>query len=261
MAASKGWALVTGASAGIGAVIADRLAAEGYDLLLVARQREPLEAAAQRIREASGRQVQVKMADLSIAGWAERVLDGVPDFKVLVNNAGRGDFGEFEKQDGGRLSGTVILNCISPMELCLAAIPKMRRQGGGVIVNIGSLAGYLPVPYFAVYAATKAFLNSLSIALDIELRGTGIRVCNISPGGVNTNFHRVAGVGDRIIEDFGSTMSSPEDVADEVLKSIRAPRTIFMPGFLNRLNVRIMKFMSPVQVAKLAAKLYKRYLK
>lgn len=190
-------ALVTGASAGLGEEFAIQLAPRVDTLVLVARRQDRLEELAARL---VGRfpelTVEVIAADLVSDQGCPQVIESltsrglVPD--LLVNNAGMGDYGEFATADWSRVEGMLRLNIESLTRLTHALLPGMIRLGNGAVVNISSLASVLPIPDFAVYAATKAYVTSFSEALRIELRDHNIRVLAVCPGPVHTEFGSVA---------------------------------------------------------------------
>ncbi len=190
-------ALVTGASAGLGEEYALQLARRAGRLVLVARRVELLENLAGRIRaEFPDSQVTVLVADLADPAARVKLLEKlsamacVPD--LLVNNAGLGDYGEFSSAEWSKLEAMLRVNVEALTHLAHLLVPGMIRQGGGAIVNVSSLASLLPIPDFAVYAATKAYVTSFSEALRIELKDHGIRVLAVCPGPVHTEFGLVA---------------------------------------------------------------------
>jgi len=192
-----GCAVVTGASAGLGEEYALQLAPRVDRLVLVARRVDLLEKLAARIRvEFPETRVTVLAADLADraerVGLAEKLaaMDLVPD--LLVNNAGLGDYGEFATAEWSKLEAMLKVNVEALTHLAHLLVPGMIRRGGGAIVNVSSLASLLPIPDFAVYAASKAYVTSFSEALRIELKEHGIRVLAVCPGPVHTEFGLVA---------------------------------------------------------------------
>jgi short-subunit dehydrogenase len=189
------WALVTGASAGIGAAFARALAREGVSCALVARREERLRELAQELEKQHGVSTRVIAADLATEeGWV-RTLGAVDDLEigVLVNNAGFGYAGRFDGQEPGRLVEMVRLNCEAPVALTAELLPKMRARGRGAVVMVGSVAGSQPLPLHALYSATKSFDNFLGEALWGELRGSGVDVVSLLPGATESEFAQVAG--------------------------------------------------------------------
>lgn len=189
------WALVTGASAGIGAAFARALAREGVSCVLSARREDRLVALAAELEKDHKVATRVVPADLSLADGADGLADAVSDIvvSILVNNAGIGHAGRFDKLDGDRLRALVQVNCLAPVILTHRLLPRMREQGRGAIIFTGSIAGRQPLPLHSVYAATKAFDQLLGEALFVEQREAGIDVLVLEPGPTATEFQEVAG--------------------------------------------------------------------
>jgi short-subunit dehydrogenase len=228
-------ALVTGASAGIGKAFAERLARDGYDLVLVARRGERLEALAKQLRESHGSEVEVLVADLVDAGdllAVEQRVSAPPGLDLLVNNAGFGTVGAFHESDADREEQEILLNNVALVRLARAALPRMVERGRGAVVNVSSMAGFLPAPYNATYGATKAFVTSFSEALAEELRGTGVRVQALCPGFTRTEFQQVAHVDTSSIPDLA--WMEPDPVVDASLKGLEAGVVVCVPGLTNR---------------------------
>jgi uncharacterized protein len=223
-----GAALITGASAGIGAAFARALAARKMDLVLVARRREQLEALARELEAAHGVRAHVIAQDLGLPGAAQAVQRELEQLGVevglLVNNAGFGTHGPFEAQDRAREAAMVDLNCRLPVELTHLVLPPMLRRGKGGLIFVASTAAYQPTPYFAVYGATKAFDLMLAEALWAELRPRGIAVLGLSPGYTETEFQMVAGT----TGGPGSgSPASPAEVVETALRALgRAPSVV-----------------------------------
>lgn len=225
-------AVVTGASAGIGAALARRLAEAGWDLVLVARRAERLEALAAELRGVHGRQVEVVAVDVCDPAAPAQVLARAPRLQVLVNNAGAGKFGPALGQPVEDQAAQVRLNCESLTRFTLEALPRLVERGGGVVLNVASIAGFQPVPYFAVYAATKAYVLSFSQALDGEVAERGVRVVAVCPGPVPTEFQSLAGSPDAR-ESGAAWMRTPEQVAESCLRAIQRPRRVVTPAAIH----------------------------
>lgn len=195
-------ALVTGASSGIGVAYADRLAREGYDLVLVARRHERLQAIAERLRREASTHVDVLTADLTNADSLAQVearVAGEESLALVINNAGFGGYGQFVEAEPQVVDGLVNIHVRAVARLTRAALPGMVRRGAGGVVNVASLlalSGSMPpnpMPYRAIYAAAKAFIVTFTQALAGELRGTGVGVQVCLPGLVATEFHTLVG--------------------------------------------------------------------
>ena len=194
---SPGVALVSGASAGIGAVYAERLARRGYDLVLVARDVPKLEQLAARLRQTAGRTVEVLPADLGTTDGIARVvarLADAPAIGLLVNSAGIALAGTASDADPDRLDAMMQLNVVAATRLATAASAGFRARGGGTLINIASVLGLAPERFNAVYAASKAFIIALSQGLAAELAGTGVRVQAVLPGATRTSLWEKSGL-------------------------------------------------------------------
>ncbi|EHR50593.1 short-chain dehydrogenase of unknown substrate specificity [Saccharomonospora marina XMU15] len=220
----QGTALVTGAGTGIGAAIAQRLAARGMHLVLVARDAERLEVAAQRLRAEYGIDVLVVRLDLSQHDAPARLIrlvrDAGVEVEILVNNAAVAVVGSVAEADPERMRALINLNAASVAQVSALFLPAMVARGRGAIVNIASTAAYAPAPYNAVYAASKAFVLSFTQALWFETQGTGVRVVAVSPGAVETPMNPGRGVGKR----------RPEQVANTVMRALRGRASAVVDG-------------------------------
>ncbi|MDO9713948.1 SDR family NAD(P)-dependent oxidoreductase [Paracraurococcus lichenis] len=226
-----GAALVTGASAGIGAVYAERLARRGHDLVLVARSGPKLEALAARLREATGRRVEALPADLQRPEDLLRLEHRLREdagIAMLVNNAGTALAGPVAGADAARLDAMVQLNVVAATRLAAAAATGFKARGAGTLVNIASVLGLAPERFNAVYAASKAFVLALSQGLDAELRGSGVRVQAVLPGATRTAIWEIAGV------DVASLppemVMEAEEMVDAALAGLDASELVTIPS-------------------------------
>jgi hypothetical protein len=226
-----GWALVTGASSGIGEAFAEALAARGFPVALVARRRDRLDALAARLAAAHRVETLVVVEDLCEHGACERVAQAVGGREVgfLVNNAGFGFSGRFAEADADTDERMVALNCAAVVRMTHLCLPPMLARGRGAVVVVASTAGYQPTPWFAVYGATKAFDLSFAEALWCELRGTGVDVLALSPGSTVTEFHENA----HAKQSPGG--QDPRDVVATALAALgRKPSVV--PALVNKLT-------------------------
>ncbi|MBL6077975.1 SDR family oxidoreductase [Belnapia sp. T18] len=224
-------ALITGASSGIGAIYADRLARRGHDLILVARSAEALEALAGRLRREAGCQVEVLPADLADPGDLRRVARRLEEDRgigLLVNNAGMALGGPVLTADPDRLEAMVQLNVIAATRLARAAVAGFAVRGDGTLVNISSVLGLAPERFNAVYAATKAYVLALSQGLHAELAGRGIRVQAVLPGATRTALWGRAGV-DVATLPAGMVMEA-EEMVDAALAGLDMGELVTLPA-------------------------------
>jgi uncharacterized protein len=252
------WALVTGASMGIGEAFARALAGRGMNVALVARSADRLEALAAEIQaEHSVRAVAVPV-DLAEPGgparaWEEAGRAG--EIHLLVNNAGFGLAGRFDELPLERQREMVALNCTALLELAHLALGEMRRRGSGGIVNVGSVVAFQPVPMKAVYAATKAFVLSLTASLVEENRGTGVRILCVSPGPTPTGFQAVAGT--RVREGQPGVLPASR-VVDDALRAFDAGRAHVAPGVVNRVGTFLGRLLPVGAAARMAKRINER---
>jgi uncharacterized protein len=228
-------ALVTGASSGIGEQFARQLAARGYNLVLVARRADRLEKLASEL-PTDAKVVACDLASDS-ASLGGRVQELGAEIDLLVNNAGFGTSGPFLENEPARDAEEVRLNCEAVVTLCHAFLPGMLERRRGGVINVASTAGMQPIPYEAVYAATKAFAISFTDALHTELRGTGVRVMAVNPGPVPTEWQEVAGYEpDRPAPAPGEIPA--EQVVSESLEAWDKGRRSVIPGRTIRWFIR-----------------------
>jgi short-subunit dehydrogenase len=214
----KGTALITGASTGIGAVYADRLARRGYDLILVARNRNRLDLLAKRLTTATGRSIEVVAADLADRADVHRVEDILrtdSSITMLVNNAGIGGAAPLLNSDADKMEAMIALNVTALTRLTYAAVPKFVSRGSGAIINISSTVAIAPEILNGVYGGTKAFVLAFSQSLHHELAAKGVRVQAVLPGATRTEFWDVAGYP---VENLPqSIVMSVDDLVDSAL--------------------------------------------
>lgn len=232
--------LITGASAGIGLELAKRFARGGYRLVLNARDPERLDRAAKDLESQFGGEVFTVVADLSKPqGPLEvfRILkEKQIEVDILINNAGYGLYGYFEKADLQRELEMIQLNVASVTHLAKLFLPGMLRKGKGGILNVASTAAFQPGPLMAVYYATKAYVYSFTRALRRELSGRGITVSVLCPGPTRSSFQDNAGI-DKGIKLFRTTLMTASQVAATAYRKFREGKGVIIPGFVNKLFV------------------------
>lgn len=228
---SPGTAIVTGASSGIGKVYAQRLARRGYDLVLVARNRERLEALAAELSAATGRKVDVLAADLGkaedVAAVAARIADD-PAVTLLVNNAGAGTEGPVVGADAGKIDAMVQLNVVALTQLAVAAVNAFARRGQGTLVNIASVVALMPENFLGAYAATKAYVLAFTQSLSTELKDGPVRLQAVLPGLTRTEFFDRAGLDANALP--AHMVMSAEDLVDAALAGLDLGELITIPS-------------------------------
>lgn len=231
-------ALVTGASAGLGAEFATQLAQRGHDLVLVARSADKLERLSHHLHTTLGVRADVIVQDLAAPDAATKISKELSaaglTVDLLVNNAGFGTAGRFEDVPADRYQEQLMVNLVALVGLTRALIPGMLARGHGAIINIGSTAAFQPTPYFASYAAGKTFVLNFSLALRSEYRGRGIRVLALCPGPTRTLFFDSIGVGERAA--IGGAMMAADTVVRAALRGLDRDRAYVVPGPMNFLS-------------------------
>ncbi len=228
---TKGTALITGASAGIGAIYADRLAKRGYDLILVARNQSRLAALAQRLKSETARSVETIAADLNDKADLARIettLRTNASIALLVNNAGVGAAAPLLSSDVEKMDEMIRLNVGALTRLTYAAVPGFVARGGGIIVNIASIVAISPETLNGVYGGSKAFVLALSQSLQHELAQKGVRVQAVLPGATATEFWDIAGL--PVSNLRAGTVMSAEDLVDAALAGLDQGEIVTIPS-------------------------------
>jgi short-subunit dehydrogenase len=229
---TKPIALVTGASAGLGAEFARQLAQRGHDLVLVARDRTRLEELAKELERDHGAQAEVLAADLTDDDQLATVETRARDVDVVVNNAGFGSFGRIDTLDVDIETREIQLNVVALVRLTHAAAGGMAARGKGGILNVSSLAGFQAGPMNATYSASKAFVTSFTEAVHEELRGTGVSVTVLCPGFTHTEFQERANAPAEGVPGF--MWQQPPEVVRTGLDALARNHTIAIPGAVNK---------------------------
>jgi len=255
----EGLAVVTGASSGIGAVYADRLAARGRPLLLVARRAARLAELQADLRQRYGVEVETLTADLEQPADLGR-LEGrlsAGGVAMVVNNAGAGGLGSLANASADQLERIVRLNILAVTRLSHAALAGFRVTGAGVLVNIGSIMAFAPTPSGAVYSGSKAYVLNFTRSLQLEFRKTAIRVQLVMPGPIRTEFFSSQGMSDSIFPD--ASFISAQTLVDAALAGLDAGEAITTPTLANdevwrRLEDARAEYLAQTSSGKLAAR-------
>lgn len=254
----KKTALITGASSGIGYECSKIFASNGYDLILVARNEEKLMALKAELEERHGVSAFVIVQDLSQKDAAREIFEQVEkaetDVNVLVNNAGFGDYGGYADADWEKQYDMVQVNILALMQLTKLFLPQMLQRKEGRILNMASMAAFVPGPYMSVYYASKSFVLSFSESLAIELRGSGVTVTAVCPGPTETDFEKVAGSGIRKLFDTTKTAAA-DKVALFSYRAAMRGKIIAVPGLKNKTGAVGQRFLPKRIVRAIVLKL------
>lgn len=256
------YALVTGASKGIGRSVAIELAKKGYNLLLVARSAQELKLLASGIEKDHGVKAFYLTCDLSLANAAAQVASWCREqtsaLSILVNNAGYGVWGNFADLGLADQNNMLRLNIDALIELSHHLLPALKAQKQAYILNVASTAAYQAMPTLAMYAASKSFVLSYSRALKHELLDTSVSVSCLSPGPTDTGFASRAGMdAPHLVELAHKFNMRPEEVAVIALKGMFRKKTEIIPGFLNKLSAFGARHLPKVWIERISANLYK----
>ncbi len=254
------YALVTGASKGIGRSIAEELAGRGFSLLLIARSEQKLQEESEKIRRQYNVQVHWLAMDLTEKGAAKTIFDWCIknsfEVSILVNNAGYGLSGLFEKYDSEDHMNMMQLNMLVPVELCRLFLPTLKQQTHAYILNIASNAAYQAVPYMSVYAASKVFMLYFSRGLRQELRKSHVSVTCICPGPTDTDFVVRAQIGEKGLKTAKQVNMTSAQVGAIAVKAMLAGKAEVITGVLNKLTAFAVWLLPKGFIEKTAMKIY-----
>src|SRR5882757_7717076 len=250
------WALITGASAGIGVAFAEELASGGTKLVLTARRKDRLDELARRLTATYKINTEVFPADLADPNAPENIFAFTKEkgleINLLINNAGFGQYGEFPSIEKQRLLDMVQVNCAAVVHLTCLYLPEMIARRRGDILILASTASFQAVPYISTYAATKAFDLLFAEGLAEEMRPHGIRVCALCPGSTESEFHVVAGQ-----EKFQRKAETAEKVARTGLRALAAGKSYVISGLGNYLGAQGERLVPRRMVTRIAGGLFK----
>lgn len=249
--------LITGASSGIGEAFARNLAGRGANLILTARSEDKLTRIADELKTKHAISVHVFPGDLGSIEAPQQLFEKVKtsglSIDVLVNNAGFGKWAHFLAEDFDTYQRMLTVNINALIRLTYLFIPNMLARGKGGVINVASTAAFQPVPYIAVYSASKSFVLNFTEALSGEYSENGLRFLALCPGYTATNFMKVANA-----ETSGISFAAPEDVVEDALNAFLKGRTYFVPGMVNYLTSLLLPRILPRSVAvKIVANMFK----
>lgn len=240
-------ALITGASSGIGAAFAEELAQQKTDLVLVARSENKLNHLADKLQSQFAIRAEVIVQDLTLPSAGKSVFETVAQkgitIDLLINNAGFGDYGAFVDRSLSKQMEMIQLNITAVVELTGLFLPEMKQKGTGGIINISSIAGFQPLPYMSIYAATKAFVLNFTEALWAENKGSGVNILALCPGPTESQFFITAEFPQSFAGKNGGNLTSTEEVVKEALSALgKNQSTLVTGGISNQLLVNVPRF-------------------
>jgi len=250
------WALVTGASSGIGAAVARELGSHGAKLILTARRRERLDTLAAQLAAEFGTESRVVAADLNDPGAPQQIYDATEGagnaVDILINNAGLGHYGEFYKLAPEQEYSMVRVNCEAVVRLSRLFIPRMVERRRGWMLVVASTASFQPIPYNAVYAASKAFDRFFALALAAEVERFGVKITALCPGTTETEFFDVSG-GAGVFRRIGG-LQSADEVARKAVLALARGRRIIVPNFKGAFGAFLVRFVPTTRITALLEK-------
>ncbi|WP_053375061.1 SDR family NAD(P)-dependent oxidoreductase [Paenibacillus sp. FJAT-27812] len=241
------WALITGASSGIGEQFARQLAKQGCHLVLAARSESKLESLAAELKKTYPIKTEVIRVDLSKEGAPSELYQQCRlrkvEIELLINNAGFATHGLFDQVSGERQHEEVMLNVAAVVDMTHLFLPDMLRRGSGTVINVASTAGFQPLPYMAVYGATKAFVLSFTEALYWENRERGVTFFALCPGSTDTSFFNVVGTEAASV----GKKDTPERVVEVALSALKNGKVYVVPGVQNYIGAQLSRFITRKQ--------------
>lgn len=250
------YALITGASSGIGYELAKIAASNKYNLILVARSEDKLKSIKTDFEEEFKINVEVMAFDLSNSSSPKQIWEEVNAKKlsveILINNAGFGSNGRFDKLDWQNEKDQVQVNVLALMEMCHLFTPNLIKTGNGKIMNVGSIAGFIPGPFMATYYSTKAFVKSFSIALSEELSSEGIKVSALCPGATKTEFFERAKFATEPSKQNSRMLMTAQKVAEIGWHGLFKGKKVVITGLSNSIIIGLTKFV-PISILSKAS--------
>jgi len=239
-------ALITGATSGIGAAFAKRLAQDGFNLIVTGRRKEKINALAYELSETYHINVEVIIVELSDNVELEALVERISNLHIdiLINNAGFGINRYFCEEDPRIQEEMVQVHVICPMKLIHAVLPNMIRRGNGVIINVSSVGAFFSIPKNTIYSGTKAFLRAFTESLHLELMGTGVKVQVLCPGLVRTDFHEKIGMA-KVEQEISGLVRwrSPEEIVDISIKGLEKNEVVCIPGWSTRIRTFLLSIL------------------
>jgi short-subunit dehydrogenase len=255
-------ALITGATSGIGAEYARRLAGDGYDLILTGRRSEKINALAGELSDAHGSEVEVIIIELSDPVQVEGLIESIKgrDIHLLINNAGFGTTKVFHQEPLEIHEKMIAAHILAHTKIIYAILPMMIEKGAGVIINVSSLGAFLPSPKTVVYSGTKAYLRAFTECLHYELKDSGIQVQVVCPGLTRTDMHTRIGIPEEAIIDWGPfRWIGPQEVVTCSLKCLEKKKVICIPGRMTKMQVIMRQIIPEAFYYKVTGNFFRKY--
>lgn len=259
---TKPLALITGATSGIGAEYARRLAAEGYDLIITGRREAKIKALAKELSDSYGRAVDVILIELSDPAQVDDLIESIKDrdIHLLVNNAGFGTTRFFFHEPLELQENMIYVHILAHLKIMYAILPEMIKKRAGIIINVSSSGAFLPSPKTAVYSGTKAFLVAFTESLHMELEGTGVRVQVVCPGLTKTDMPVRLGIPEERIIDWGPfRWISPQEVVACSLRCLKKKKVLCLPGGTNKMQIFMRRLIPESLYYKTISSFFRRY--
>lgn len=255
-------ALITGATSGIGAEYARRLAVDGYNLIVTGRREAKIKALAEELSQAYGSNVEVILVELSDHVRVGELIESIKDREIdlLINNAGFGTVKFFHQEPFESQEKMIEAHIIAHMKLIHAILPKMIKKGAGAIINVSSSGAFLPSPKTVTYSGTKAFLVAFTESLHLELEGTGVQVQVVCPGLTKTDMHTRLGIPEEATADWGPfKWISPGEVVECSMRCLKKKKVLCLPGQLNRMQVFMRRLVPEALYYKTTSRFFRKY--
>ena len=258
----KQTALITGATSGIGAEYARRLAADGYNLIITGRREDTIQALADELSQTYDCTVKVFLIELSNFWQVENFTENIQDLDIhlLVNNAGFGTTKFFHREPFDIYEKMIATHIVAHVKIIYDILPKMIEKGNGVIINVSSAGAFLPSPKTVTYSGTKAFLVAFTESLHMELEGTGVQVQVVCPGLTKTDMHVRLGITEEYTHDWGPFQwISPQEVVACSLRCLKKKKVLCLPGRMNRMQVFMRRLVPETLYYKTTGNFFHKY--
>jgi len=255
-------ALITGATSGIGAEFARRLAADGYNLIITGRREAKIQTLADELSHSYGNDVEVFLVELSDPVQVDDFIEKIKDRNIdlLINNAGFGTTRFFHQEPLETQEKMIAAHILSHMKIIYTILPKMIKSGNGSIINVSSSGAFLPSPKTVTYSGTKAFLVAFTESLHLELEGTGVQVQVVCPGLTRTDMHTRLGIPEKATADWGPfKWISPQEVVECSLRCLKNKKVLCLPGRMNRMQIFMRRLIPETLYYRTISNFFRKY--